>query len=94
MEIEWTLPGADVVDHAGNTALSIAVGWCSKPVLALIVVLGRLTDLGDRIRCARLQMAVEDIVGAIGRVEIGDDHGFPQEESILAAHVRGAEPIR
>lgn len=37
---------------------------------------GSVDGPGDQIRGTRLRMALEEAVGAIGRVEIWDDHGF------------------
>lgn len=38
-----------MLDRARNAAPSIMVGWSLRPVRLLIVVLGRLTDIGEQI---------------------------------------------
>jgi hypothetical protein len=57
MGIEWTLQGADVLDRAGDAAPSIMVGQSLRPVLLLMVVLGRLTDISEQDRSTDLQTA-------------------------------------
>ena len=54
-----TLQGADVLDRAGNAAPSIMVGSSLRPVLLLIVVLGRLTDIGEQDRSTDLSLGAE-----------------------------------